>query len=126
MRSGCTTNGGVTTKAPVETKVVANAAKAGAGAVISQFVVWLLGCWAWGASWSADKAVAAVSAVPAPVADLVLLTVTVVGAWFAAYRAPHTHRPDLSPVNPAPEKPPTKPVIMDAGLDMLTEPLSEV
>ena len=123
LRSGCTIGVGVTTKAPVETKVVAGAAGAGAGAVISQFLVWLMGCWAWGADWAASKAVDAVAAVPAPVADLVLLTVTVVGAWFAAYRAPHTHRPDLIPT-PEPIAP--KPITLDHGLDVLTEPLPEV
>lgn len=114
----------MTARAPVEVKVVAGAAGAGAGAVISQFVVWLLGCWAWGASWSADKAVAAVSAVPAPVADLVLLTVTVIGAYIAGYKAPHTHRPDPEPT---PEPIPPKPITLDHGLDVLhTEPLPEV
>jgi hypothetical protein len=113
----------MTTRAPVETKVVAGAAGAGAGAVISQFVVWLMGCWAWGASWDASKAVDAVAAVPAPVADLVFLTITVIGAWIAGYKAPHTHR--TPPVVDPPPVPPL--VVQDTALDqLLTETIPTI
>ena len=113
----------MTTKAPVETKVVAGTAGAGAGAVVSQFVLWLLGCWAWGASWAADKAVDAVAAVPGPVSGLIVLVVTVIGSYVFGWLAPHTHRPDPAPV---PDPPPA--LVHDVGLDVLhqTEPLPEV
>ena len=84
-------------KVPTETKVYAGTAGAGAGFIVSQFILWLLGCWAWGASWSAAKSLDAVSAVPGQVAAMIGLIVTAAGAWIAGRRAPHTSRPDLHP-----------------------------
>lgn len=108
--------------APVETKVVAGTAGAGAGAVISQFILWMLGCWAWGAPWAAGKAADAVAAVPGPVSGLVVLVVTVIGAYGAGWLAPHTPRPAPTPAVTPPK--PVKLVHPDAGLDVLhTEPL---
>ena len=103
----------MTPKAPVETKVVAGTAGAGAGAVVSQFVLWLLGCWAWGASWAAEKAVDAVAAVPGPVSALIVLVITVIGAYIAGWLAPHTHRP-----NPSPIVAKVNPVLDDVGLEL--------
>jgi len=96
----------VTTKAPVEFKVVAGTSGAGAGFILSQFILWLLGCWAWGASWAADKAVDAIAAVPQPAAEMIGLVVTVIGAYVFGWLAPHTHRPEPEP---APEPPPLGP-----------------
>jgi hypothetical protein len=117
----------VTTKAPVEFKVVAGTSGAGAGFILSQFILWLLGCWAWGASWAADKAVDAIAAVPQPAAEMIGLVVTVIGAYVFGWLAPHTHRPAPDPdPTPAPTAP--KPITLDHGSDDLlhTEPLPEV
>ena len=123
LHCGCTTGVGVTTKAPVEFKVVAGTSGAGAGFILSQFILWLLGCWAWGASWAADNAVKAIAAVPQPAAEMIGLVVTVIGAYIFGYLAPHTHRPDP---DPTPEPIAPKPITLDHGLDVLTEPLPEV
>lgn len=114
--------------APVEFKVVAGTAGAGAGFVVSQFVLWLLGCWAWGASWTAGKAVDAVTAVPKPAGDMIALTVTVVGAYVFGWLAPHTHRPlEPAPVVADPPPQPAQLMLPELGLDDLlhTEPLPD-
>jgi hypothetical protein len=114
----------VTAKAPVEFKVVAGTSGAGAGFIVSQFILWLIGCWAWGASWAADKAVDAIAAVPQPAAEMIGLVVTVLGAYIFGYLAPHTSRPQPEPT-PPPAAP--KPITVDHRLDdLLTEPLPEV
>jgi hypothetical protein len=80
----------------IETKVVAATAGSGAGGVLATFTTWLLGVYVWGASPAADQAEAAVAAVPTPVAALVVVIVTAVGALIAGYAAPHTSRLDAS------------------------------
>lgn len=115
----------MTTKAPVEFKVVAGASGAGAGFVVSQFVLWLLGCWAWGASWSANDAVDAIAAVPRPAAEMIALVITVASGFFFGWLAPHTHLPPPDP-EPTPAPIPPKPITLDHGLDVLTEPLPQV
>jgi hypothetical protein len=69
---------------PVEAKVIAAAAGAGAGGILSAFVLWLLNTYAF-----ADHHT------PAPVAAVVQLTVTVALAFAGGWNAPHTLRPDL-------------------------------
>lgn len=78
---------------PIETKVIVGAAGAGAGAAVSAFLLWLLGCVFWGQSWDAASATDAVAAVPEPVAGVLALLVTAAGSFAAGYAAPHTIRP---------------------------------
>jgi hypothetical protein len=75
----------------IETKVVAATAGSGAGAVLGTFGLWLLGVSVWGASGDAADVADAVAAVPTPVAGLVLLVISALGAAVAGYIAPHTH-----------------------------------
>lgn len=72
-------------RAQIETKVIAGGLGAGAGAIVSQFLVYLLAVWPYGAGGE-------VSSVPDEVAAFVGLVVTSAGALGAAYWAPHTHR----------------------------------
>lgn len=91
-------------KRPVETKVIAaTAGSAVSGSTVGTFVVWLMGVTFWHASTDADKATAAIAAVPIPVVALVLLIVGSVGAGVAGYLAPHT------PVIAIPVQPDVKP-----------------
>jgi hypothetical protein len=113
----------VTTGAPVEFKVVAGTSGAGAGFILSQFILWLLGCWAWGASWAADKAVDAIAAVPQPAAEMIGLVVTVIGAYVFGWLAPHTSRPTPPPPDPLPVPDPPPPPTPDAGIELVTGPL---
>lgn len=89
--------------APVEAKVWAATVGGGAGAVVSYALIWLLGVLVWDAPPDADSDMAAISAVPVPIASLVTLTVTAVGAFTAGWRAKHTPRP--GDTTPAPEPP---------------------
>lgn len=66
---------------PVETKVTAATVGAGAGTVISTFVVWGLDEWVWPSS-----------DVPSPVAGMVYLIVSTGLAFWAGYRAKHSPR----------------------------------
>lgn len=70
---------------PVESKVIAGTLGAGAGQVITAFVVWLLDAFAF---TRGD--------VPIPVVAFVGLVITTGLAFAAAYSAPHTPRPDLA------------------------------
>ena len=83
-------------KQRVETKVIAGAAGAGGGAAVSAFLLWLMGCLVWGASWDADNADTAIGSVPWPVSGLLGLVLTVAGSAVAGWLAPHTPRPDLT------------------------------
>jgi hypothetical protein len=89
-------------KAPIETKVIAAAGGAGLGGAVGTFALWLLGVLFWGSPASADKATVAVASVPEPVGALIVIVVSLVGAAFAGYRAPHTPRPDLHAAPAAP------------------------
>ena len=82
-------------KSRVETKVIAGAAGAGGGAAVSAFLLWLMGCVLWGASWDSGGADEAIAAVPWPVSGLLGLVLTVAGSAIAGWLAPHTPRPDL-------------------------------
>lgn len=75
---------------PIHPKTVAGAAGAGGGGAAAEFILWLLGVLVWGQPASADHAGDAVSAVPAPVSGLIMVVLAFVGAFIAAYRAPHT------------------------------------
>ena len=77
----------------VETKVVAATAGSGAGAVLASFGLWMLGVTVWHVDSGADHAGEAVAAVPSPVAGLILLVVSGLGAAVAGWLAPHTPQP---------------------------------
>lgn len=89
----------------IEAKVVAAAAGSGVGAAVGTFLLWLLGVTVWGQPVAADAAAKAVSAVPGPVAGLLVIVVSVVGAALGGYRAPHTARADLGESAPAAGEP---------------------
>jgi hypothetical protein len=76
----------------IETKVWAAVAGSGVGASVSAFLLWILGVTVWGQSNAADKAVNAITAVPAPVAGLLTVAVTILGTFVSGYAAPHTTR----------------------------------
>jgi hypothetical protein len=86
-------------------KVIAAAAGAGAGSVISQLRLWLLGAGVWHAGWSADRVDNALAAVPLPVYAFVTLVVTVAGAAIPGYQTADPDRfhtvPDVRPADPA-------------------------
>lgn len=69
------------TENPVSPKVIAASAGAGAGGVISTFVLWLLGVTYWHEPNGADNVAKALAAVPSPVAAIITL---VIGALVAA------------------------------------------
>lgn len=82
----------MTTREPVETKVVAATGAAAGGSVLSAFLVWLLGVTVWSAPDDAGHAAKAVLAVPFPVSALVLLAVTSAATWAGGYLAHHSPR----------------------------------
>lgn len=69
---------------PVSPKLYAAAVGAGAGAIISQLLVWLIGG-AISHRWDADGVDNAIAAVPSPLYAFVLLLVTIAGAAIGAY-----------------------------------------
>jgi len=83
----------VTDKAPVEAKVYAATIGTGAGAVVSAFIVWLLGVIVWRAPFTAPGAAEAVASVPGPVTAIVGLVITVGSSFIGGYWAKHTPRP---------------------------------
>jgi hypothetical protein len=80
----------------LETKVLAGAVGAAGGGALGNFLLWVLGVTVWHTSAAASASNLAVSAVPAPVAGILLFVVPGVTAFVGGYLAPHTHRPDLS------------------------------
>lgn len=72
----------------METKVWAAGAGAGAGGVLGTAADWALGVFVWHASDKATDTAAALAAVPLPIAALVGLGITVLGAAIAGYQAP--------------------------------------
>jgi len=78
--------------APVEAKVYAATIGTGAGAVVSAFLVWLLGVLIWAAPNSAAGAAEAMASVPAPVSAIVGLIITVGSTFLGGYLAKHTPR----------------------------------
>jgi hypothetical protein len=81
----------------VETKVVAGSLGSGLGGALASFIIWLLGAFVWDVGTSGADAARAAEAVPAPVTALILVIVPATVTAIAAWRAPHTHRPDLAP-----------------------------
>lgn len=81
----------------IESKVYAATLGSGAGTILSGFILWLLGITFWHAGNAAGNAAVAAASVPAPVAAVVVLGLSVLGAFLGGYRAPHTARPDLAP-----------------------------
>ena len=106
---------------PTIPEVRAAGSGAGAGGVISLAVVWLLGCWVWGASWSADKATDALAAVPFPINALIVATFAKVGGWLSGWLAHHSPAPPIP--EPMPPDPPPPPPSPDAGIDLVTAEL---
>ena len=116
-------------RAPTEAKVISARGGAGGFALVSQAVIWLLGCWVWGASWDASKATDALAAVPFPVSALITAGAAWLGAQIAGYYAPHTSRPDLHADEPVYEPEHEQPLrAADVGLDdiMRTAPIEPV
>lgn len=94
----------------IESKVYAATLGSGAGTILSGFLLWLLGITIWHSSSAATDAVAAVAAVPAPVAAVVTLLLAIGGTFIGGYLAPHTSRPVVtdpvpSVVTPSPNGP---------------------
>jgi len=85
---------------PVEAKVLAATIGSGAGGAVGTFTLWLLGVLVWHQPSAADKAGDAIGAVPSPVAGLLLVVVSAIGAAFAGWLAPHTHSPAQPPEPP--------------------------
>lgn len=87
--------------APIESKVYAATVGTGAGAIVSAFVLWLLGVTVWGVAFTANAATDAIAAVPAPISGMVGLLITVAGSFAGGYLGDHTERPDLEkPLQP--------------------------
>src|SRR5450756_15093 len=82
----------------IEAKVIAPTAGSGLGAALSAFLLWIVGVFAFGASSAADQVPKALAAVPEPVGALLAILVAIGGAFIGGYSAPHTHRPDLTPL----------------------------
>lgn len=83
----------MTDKSPVEAKVYAATIGGGAGAIVSAFLVWLLGVLVWDAPSTSAAAAEAVAAVPGPVTAIVGLIITVGSTFLGGYLARHTPRP---------------------------------
>ena len=81
---------------PIEAKVWAAAFGGTAGGVGGSFLMWILGAGLWHGGWAAAQAQTAQAAVPSPVASLIPIVLTFLGAFIGGYRAPHTPRPDLT------------------------------
>lgn len=92
----------MSTTNPIEGKVWAATVGTGAGAVVSGFVVWLLGVLVWQAPFTSEGATQAVASVPGPVVAIVGLVITVGGAFIGGYSAKHTPRPQPD-VQPEPD-----------------------
>ena len=75
--------------APVETKVKAATIGAGAGAVIAEFINWILDDYLITPHVTGD--------LPTPVSGVVLVAVAAGLAWLAGYNAKHTPRPVAPP-----------------------------
>jgi hypothetical protein len=71
-------------KAPIEHKVTSSALGGGGGAIVAAFIIWAL-----------SECVFHEPA-PFPVQAFILWTVTVAGAMWRGWAAPHTPRPDLT------------------------------
>jgi len=82
----------------IETKVLAAMIGGGGGAALSTFLLWLLGVVFWGASSAAGDAATAIASVPQPVSGLIVILLSAGLAAVGGYAAPHTSRPDLTPV----------------------------
>jgi hypothetical protein len=93
----------------IETKVIASTGGAGAGVVLSPFILWLLGVIVWHVPSDAAHAIAAVAAVPTPVVGIVGIIAIPGITFLSGYRAPHTDR------TPAPAAPDAAPAIVDAA-----------
>jgi len=70
---------------PISPKVWSAGIGAGAGTIISTFLLWLLGAFLFRAGSSADRVDNAIAAVPSPLAAVVVLAVTVGLTLLGAY-----------------------------------------
>jgi hypothetical protein len=91
----------------LETKVAAATIAGGAGGALATFILWALGVLVWHAPSVAGSADLATAAVPAPVTGVILTLLPAGLALLAGWLAPHTTRPDLTPVVTAPASPAT-------------------
>ena len=114
-------------RAPTEAKVISARGGAGGFALVSQALIWMLGCTVFGAPWDASKATEALAAVPFPISALITAGAAWLGAQIAGYYAPHTSRPDLhEPVYEGEHEQPLR--AADVSLDdiMRTAPIEPV
>ncbi len=84
-------------KAPPEPKVTLGTIAGGSGAILSAFLLWVLGVTVFDIPFTADQADDAIAAVPWPITGLVGLVLTVGGYFFGGYMAPHAARPSDQP-----------------------------
>jgi hypothetical protein len=80
--------------APTESKVFGGSIGGGSGAVVTTFVLWLLGVFVWDAPSTSDASAFAVAAVPGPVSAFIGLLLIVGGAFLGGWLAKHTPRPE--------------------------------
>lgn len=105
----------------ISPKVVAATSGAGAGAIVSGFLVWLIGASAYGVGFAAADADAAVAAVPIQITGMISLVLTVVGAFIPGYQttdparsaaaAPSADPEDVDPADQIID--PTVPLVFD-------------
>jgi hypothetical protein len=82
----------------VSPKIVAAAAGAGAGAVVSTLILWIIGVTAYGVPGDAISVSDAVAAVPSPITAAIGLTLTILGAAIPGYQTTDPLRtPSLNP-----------------------------
>lgn len=80
--------------AATESKVYGATIGGGAGAIVTSFVLWLLGVLVWNVSSVAESAGDAIAAVPLPVAGVITGLITLGGVYGGGWLAKHTPRPD--------------------------------
>jgi hypothetical protein len=80
--------------APTESKVFGGSIGGGSGAIVTTFVLWILGVTVWNAPSTSDASAFAVAAVPGPVSAFIGLLLIVGGAFFGGWLAKHTPRPE--------------------------------
>lgn len=90
----------------ISPKVLAAAGGAGLGAVLSKFIIWLIGAWLLGVGFSADQQDAAIAAVPDVVVGLLAALMAVGGALIPGYVVTDPARDQGGAVEPLAVDPP--------------------
>lgn len=85
----------------IETKVIAAVAGTIGGGVLGKFILWLVAVLAFHAPPVADKAGAAIAAVPDPVSTLIFVLVAGLGTAIGGYSAPHSDPSRTETTTPA-------------------------